>query len=175
MQTEAKAPSMPLRLPRKPLFKRGSHRSKVEPIASRLAELESLGYRILRHVETGRDRIDQVIVGPTGVFVVRVNTWSGKFFLRRDGWFSHTRGDAGELVWDVAREVMAVKAHLRAKGIVTQVHGVVAVARSRMGEPVIHMGRVTFVHGAMVIDYLKTRRASLTAEQVNRATAGIPA
>jgi hypothetical protein len=173
MQTEA--PSLPFRFPRRPASKRGSRGSHVEPVAARLAELESVGYHILRHVETGRDRIDQVIVGPTGVFVVRVNTWSGKFFLRRDGWFSHTRGDAGELVWDVAREVMAVKAHLRAKGIVTQVHGVVAVTKSKMCEPVIHMGRVTFVHGAMVIDYLKTRRASLTAEQVNRAAAGIPA
>jgi nuclease-like protein len=173
MQTEA--PSLPFRLSRKRWFNPRSRGSNVEPVASRLAELESVGYRILRHVETGRDRIDQVIIGPTGVFVLRVNTWSGKFFLRRDGWFSHTRGDAGELVWDVAREVMAVKAHLRAKGIVTQVHGVVAVSKSKMAEPVIQMGRVTFVHGAMVIDYLKTRRASLTAEQVNRAAAGIPA
>jgi hypothetical protein len=173
MQTGTRVLTVPW--PRKLPFNRGPRRPKAGPIASQLAELEGKGYRILRHVETGRDRIDQVIVGPTGVFVVRVNTWSGKFFLRKDGWFSHTRGDAGELVWDVAREVMAVKAQLRAKGIVTQVHGVVAVAKSKMGEPVIHMGRVTFVHGAIVIGYVMTRRSALSAEQVNRAAAGIPA
>src|SRR5438552_2729093 len=85
-----------------------------EPITSRLAELEGNGYTILRHVHAGRSRIDQVIVGPTGIFVIRVNTWSGRFSMRRDGWFLHSRGDAGELVWDVAQEVMAVKARLQA-------------------------------------------------------------
>jgi hypothetical protein len=146
-----------------------------EPIASRLAELEGNGYKILRHVETGRNRIDHVIVGPTGVFVVRVNTWPGRFSLRRDGWFLHTRGDAGELVWDVAQEVMAVRARLRANGLVGQGQGLVAVTRSSMAEPVIHMGRVTFVESGRVIDYITTRRPALSADEINEAAAGIPA
>lgn len=151
-------------------------RARVEePVASRLAELEENGYRILRHVETGRNRIDQVIVGPTGVFVVRVNTWPGRFSIRRDGWFLHTRGDAGELVWDVAQEVMAVRARLQATGLVGQVQGLVAVTRSSMAEPIIHMGRVTFVESGRIIDYLTSRRPSLSADEVSEAAAGIPA
>jgi Nuclease-related domain len=174
MRTETSA-AVVLRPLRRGLFARGRRPANEHSFTSRLAGLEGNGYRILRHVEAGRDRIDQLIVGPTGVFVVHVNTWSGKFFLRRDGWFSHTRGDAGELVWEVAREAMAVKAHLRSIGIVTQVQGVVAVARSKMAEPIIQMGRVTFVEGPRVVDYLRSRRTQLTADQVNRAASGIPA
>jgi hypothetical protein len=146
-----------------------------EPIASRLAELEGNGYRILRHVETGRNRIDQVIVGPTGVFVVRVNTWPGRFSIRRDGWFQHTKGDAGELVWEVAQQVMAVRARLRSTGVVGQVQGLVAVSHSSMAEPVIHMGRVTFVEDRRIIDYVTSRRPSLSADEVSRVAARIPA
>ena len=69
----------------------------------------------------------------------------------------------------------AIAARLRSMGIVTQVQGVVAVTKSRIGEPVIHMGRVTFVHGSMVVDYLRSRRSMLTTDQVDRAAAGIPA
>jgi nuclease-like protein len=146
-----------------------------EPFAARLAQLEGDGYRVLRHVETGRNRIDHVVVGPTGVFVVRANTWPGKFSIRRDGWFLHSRGDAGELVWDVAQEVMAVRARLHSKGLVGRVQGLVAVTRSSMAEPVIHMGRVTFVKSDLLIDYLKSRRPSLSAEEIHEAAAGIPA
>jgi nuclease-like protein len=146
-----------------------------EPITSRLAELEGNGYTILRHLEAGRNRIDQVIVGPTGIFVVRVNTWSGRFSMRRDGWFQHTRGDAGELVWDVAQEVMAVKARLKANGLVGRVQGLVAVTRSSMEESVIHMGRVTFVDSRRLIDYVASRRPSLSADEVTEAAAGLPA
>jgi Nuclease-related domain len=146
-----------------------------EPITSRLAELEGNGYMILRHVQAGRNRIDQVIVGPTGIFVIRVNTWSGRFSIRRDGWFLHTRGDAGELVWDVAQEVMAVKAQLQANGLVGRVQGLVAVTRSSMEEPVIHMGRVTFVDSHRLIDYVTSRRPSLSADEVSEAAAGLPA
>ena len=92
------------------------------------------------------------MVGPTGVFVVRANTWPGKFSIRRDGWFLHSRGDAGELVWDVAQEVMAVRGRLHSKGLVGRVQGLVAVTRSSMAEPVIHMGRVTFVKSDLLID-----------------------
>jgi hypothetical protein len=145
-----------------------------EPITSRLAELEGDGYMVLRHVHTGRSRIDQVIVGPTGVFVIRVNTWSGRFSMRRDGWFLHTSGDAGELVWDVAQEVMAVKARLQATGLVGRVQGLVAVTRSRMEEPVVHMGRVTFVDSRRLIDYVTSRRPSLSADEVSEAAAGLP-
>jgi nuclease-like protein len=146
-----------------------------EPIAARLAELEGNGYKILRHVQTGRNRIDQVIVGPTGVFVIRVNTWPGRFSIRRDGWFLHTRGDAGELVWEVAQEVMAVRARLQANGLVGQGQGLVAVTRSSMAEPIIHMGRVTFVESDRIIDYITSRRPALSADQVREAAAGIPA
>jgi hypothetical protein len=145
-----------------------------EPIAAQLAELAGEGYRVLRHVQAGRNRIDQLIVGPTGVYVVRVNTWQGRFSIRRDGWFQHTRGDAGELVWDVAQQVMAVKALLRSKGLLGQVHGLVAVTRSSMPEPVIHMGRVTFVDGPSVLRYVTSRRPSLS-EEITQAAAGIPA
>lgn len=155
--------------------KTGRRDRDQEPITSRLAELEGNGYMTLRHVEAGRNRIDQVIVGPTGIFVVRVNTWSGRFSMRRDGWFQHTRGDAGELVWDVAQEVMAVKARLQANGLVGRVQGLVAVTRSSMEEPVIHMGRVTFVDSSRLIDYLTSRRPSLSADEVSEAVAGLPA
>lgn len=146
-----------------------------QPITARLAELEGNGYRVLRHVQAGKNRIDQVIVGPTGVFVVRVNTWPGRFSLRRDGWFQHTKGDAGELVWDVAQEVMAVRARLRSTGLVGQAQGLVAVTRSTMAEPIIHMGRVTFVESRRLVDYLTSRRPSLSDDEINRAADGIPA
>jgi hypothetical protein len=153
----------------------GSRARVEEPVASRLAELEGNGYMLLQHVETGRNRIDQVIVGPAGVFVVRVNTWPGRFSIRRDGWFLHTRGDAGELVWEVAQEVHAVRARLQANGLVGQVQGLVAVTRSSMAEPVIHMGRVTFVQSDRIVDYLTSRRPSLSPDEISEAAAGIPA
>jgi hypothetical protein len=149
--------------------------SDREPVPSRLAALEGDGFHVLNQIDAGNHRLEQVVVGPTGVFVVHVNTWPGRFFMRRDGWFSHTRGDAGELVWDVTREVMAVKARLRAKRLGTPVQGLVAVTASKMEEPVIHMGRVTFVDAERVVDYVTSRRRSLSPEQVSKAAAGIPA
>jgi hypothetical protein len=109
------------------------------------------------------------------VFVLRVNTWAGRFSIRRDGWFLHSKADAGELVWEVAQEVMAVKARLHANGLLGQVHGLVAVTRSSMVEPVIQMGRVTFVEERRIIDYILSRRPALSAEEISRALAGIPA
>jgi hypothetical protein len=44
-----------------------------------------------------------------------------------------------------------------------------------MVEPVIHMGRVTFVEASRVVDYVTSRRRSLSADQISRAAAGIPA
>jgi hypothetical protein len=155
--------------------RRGNRVPSEESITSRLAELEESGYRILRQVDTGRNHIDQVIVGPTGIFVVRVNTWPGRFSLRRDGWFQHTRGDAGELVWDVAQEVMAMRARLNSQGLAGRVQGLVAVTRSTMAEPVIHMGRVTFVQSDLLINYLTSRRPSLSDDEINQVAAGIPA
>jgi hypothetical protein len=51
----------------------------------------------------------------------------------------------------------------------------VAVTRSTMAEPIIHMGRVTFVESRRLVDYLTSRRPSLSDDEVNRAAAGIPA
>jgi hypothetical protein len=70
---------------------------------------------------------------------------------------------------------MAVRARLHANGLVGQVQGLVAVTRSSMAEPVIHMGRVTFVESGRIIDYLTSRRPSLSADEISEAAAGIPA
>ena len=145
------------------------------PLAEELAQLEAEGYRVLPHGEMGPDPTDHIVVGPTGIFLIRVNRWPGRFSFRRDGWFHHTRKDAGELVSQVTREATAVKARLGEPGAAPRVEGIVAVARSRMPHSVIQMGWVTFVAAPRLVLYLRSRRSALSTEQVDRVAADIPA
>jgi hypothetical protein len=140
-----------------------------------IAELEAGGYRAFMLGEPGEVLADQVLVGPGGVFLVRVNRWPGRFSFRRDGWFRHSRKDAGELVGQVSRDAAALKARLGENGTAPSVEGIVAVARSKMKAPVIHMGRVTFVAAPSLGSYLRSRRPALSAEQVEQVAAGMAA
>ena len=145
------------------------------PLADELAQLQAEGYRVLPRGEIGGDLTDHIVVGPTGIFLIRVNRWRGRFSFRRDGWFRHTKKDAGELVSQVAREATTVKARLGEPATAPPVEGIVAVARSRMPHPVIQMGWVTFVAAPCLISYLRSRRSALSTEQVDRVAADIPA
>jgi hypothetical protein len=118
--------------------------------------------------------MDHLVVGPTGVFLVRVNRWRGRFSVRGDGWFRHSRKDAGELVWQMTRQAMAAKAQL-GKGSAPQVEAIVVVSRSRMQDPVIQMGWVTFVAAPRLVRYVRSRRSALSTDQVDRLTADVPA
>lgn len=147
-----------------------------EPALSRqLAELVGEGYRVFRNGDIGPDPMDQIVVGPTGVFLIRLNRWGGRFSVRPDGWFRHSRKDAGALVWEVTRETMAVKARLAGNGTAPEVQGIVAVSRSKMQDPVIQMAWVTFVAAPDVVRYLSSRRSALSAEQVDLVAAHIAA
>lgn len=153
----------------------GAGKRRHPPFVRELAQLEAAGYRVLPQGEADQDPMDHIVVGPTGVFLIRVNRWRGRFSFRRDGWFRHSRKDAGELVGQVTRQATAVKARLGQNGSAPQVEGIVAVARSRMRYPVIQMGWVTFVSAPRLVGYLRSRRSALSTEQVDRLTADIPA
>lgn len=153
----------------------GARKRSQPSLARELTQLEAEGYRIIPQGGSGHDGVDHLVVGPTGVFLVRVNRWRGRFSVRRDGWFRHSRKDAGELVWQVTRQAMAMKARLGKNGSAPQVEGIVAVARSRMQSPVIQMGWVTFVAAPRLVRYVRSRRSALSTEQVDRLTADVPA
>lgn len=144
-------------------------------LARELKGLEADGYRVYSQVGNGGDPVDHIVVGPAGVFLIRVNRWRGRFSVRRDGWFRHSRKDAGDLVWQMTREAMAIKSRLGKDGEPPQVEGIVAVTRSRMQHPIIQMGWVTFVAAPQVARYLRSRRPALSTEQVDRMAASIPA
>ena len=151
-------------------------RKRGQPaVVGELAQLEAEGYRIIPQGALGHDPMDHLLVGPTGVFLVRVNRWRGRFSVRRDGWFRHSRKDAGELVWQMTRRATAVKAQLGKNGSAPQVEGIVVVSRSRMQNPVIQMGWVTFVAAPRLVRYVRSRRSALSTEQVDQLTADVPA
>lgn len=151
-----------------------SWRRRREPAVVReLADLERDGYRILPHREGSSDALDRIVVGPTGVFLIRVNQWPGRFYFERDGWFHHSRNDPGELVSQVTREAGHVRFRLGGNGSAPEVEGVVVVSRSSLPHPVIQMGWVTFVAAPELGSYLRSRRRGLSTEQVDRVAADI--
>jgi nuclease-like protein len=138
-----------------------------------LAALESNGYIVLSEVEAGRERVPFALVGSTGVFALRTIEWSGHFSLRRDGWFQHSKGDAGEVVWHASREAMAIKAALRKANVQVPVHGVVVATRSTIRGGTIDLGKVIFVEGHRLGGFIASRRHKVPAEDVVAAVQAI--
>ena len=182
MQTEVKTPVAEPEAP----GRKGRRQDRapkpphLDPVREAARPLEAEGYRVLSNTRPGPGRIDLIIVGPTGVFVVTTNDWRGRFYMKHDGWFRHSRRDAGEIVWRANRHVVAVKARLRASGIKAPIHGVVAITRGRLREGAIDMGMVMFVRASDLAPYIRACHRSLTREQAARVLetilrGGIPA
>jgi hypothetical protein len=135
-------------------------------LASELAALEGTGHIVLSEVTAGREVIPLVVIGETGVFSLRQISWPGQFSLRRDGWFQHSKGDAGEVVWEASREAMALKALLHKAKVPVAVHGVVVATRSSVDGRMIDLGKVAFVEGARLGSFVRSSRRRLSPEQV---------
>jgi hypothetical protein len=135
-------------------------------LASELAALEGIGYVVLSEVTAGREVIPFVAVGPTGAFSLREISWPGQFSLRKDGWFQHSKGDAGEVVWQASREAMALKATLRKAKAPLPIHGVVVATRSSVPRGALDLGKVAFVETHRLGTFIRTVRQALTPEQV---------
>ena len=166
--------SSTLRRAARRLFTKARKRGGL-PVGFGLAQLEVEGYRSMPLGEVGQEPIDHLVVGPAGVFLVRANQWRGRFSFRRDGWFRHSRRDAGALVAGVAREATAAKGRLSGELPAPRVEGIVVVARSKMPAPVIQMGSVTYVSASDLPRYLRSRRPKLSDQQVEKVAAGVPA
>ena len=138
-----------------------------DALAQELRSLEADGYRVLSNTRSRDDSIDHIVVGPTGVFTVERNDWTGRFHLRRDGWFQHSKHDAGIVVWHANQHVMAVKGRLHSMGLRVPVHGVVAVTAGRVDEGAIDMGRVLFLRASEVPAYIRSRHRALDDGKVD--------
>ena len=147
---------------------RTMRRRAGDPLRETLRALEAEGYRVLSNTRARTDSIDHIVIGPGGVFTVERNEWGGRFSLREDGWFRHSRReDAGIVVWTANQHVMAVKAKLRAMGIEVPVHGLVALTAGRVSEGAIEMGRVLFVPATHTARYIRSRHRSMSSEQID--------
>jgi hypothetical protein len=159
------------KLPRR----RENHGSAAEgdQLFEALKSLEAEGYRVLSKARSREESIDHIVVGPPGVFTIERNDWTGRFSLRRDGWFQHSKHDAGIAVWHANRHVMAVKGRLRSIGVRVPVHGLVAVTAGRVSEGAIDMGQVLFLPAADVASYVRSRHRVLDDRQVAQVARAI--
>jgi len=171
MQTEVEKPAAGPQVAKKSLLSRRTPRpSRQDTVREVLMSLEEDGYQVLSNTKAGQDRIDHIVVGPTGVFVVMTNDWRGRFYLKRDGWFEHSRMDPGQVVWRANQHIVAVKRRLRDVGIKVPVRGVVALTRGKLREGAIDMGTVMFLHAPDTARYIRAGHRSLAPEQAARIT-----
>jgi hypothetical protein len=144
-------------------------------LAQEIGALERDGYIVFTEVKAGREVIPFVLIGATGAFAVREISWPGQFSMRRDGWFQHTKGDAGEVVWHSSRETMALATLFRRARVKVPVHGVVVATRSMVKGHggAIDLGKVSFVESVRLAGYVEERRHKLSPERVSAAVGAI--
>jgi Nuclease-related domain len=140
-------------------------------LAQELAALEADGYIVLTEVQAAREIIPFVVIGPTGAFAIRQISWAGQFSMRRDGWFQHSKGDAGELVWHASRESMALSSLFRKSHVAVPVHGIVVATRStvRGHDRSIDLGKVSFVESIRLAGFVEGRRQKISPQKVSAA------
>jgi hypothetical protein len=148
-------------------------RAEGDPLLEALKSLEAEGYRVLSKTGSREGSIDHIVVGPPGVFTIERNDWTGRFSLRRDGWFQHSKHDAGIAVWHANQHVTAIKGRLRSIGLRVPVHGLVAVTAGRVSEGAIDMGQVLFLPAADVASYVRSRHRALNHRQVAQVARAI--
>ena len=145
----------------------------IRPVFERL---EAGGYRVWHDIRVGRQRLDHMIVGPSGAFVIRSVSTPGRLALgHKDGVLRLAGRDAGELVWQVTRQTMAVRGVLADAGLRVPVRGVVAMTRARFPEGPVDMGKTIFLPVGLVPGYVAHHAAVLDDAQIEQAARAVPA
>jgi Nuclease-related domain len=135
-----------------------------------LERLDRDGYHTWSAVDSGQEVIDHVVVGPTGIFVIRAHSGSGRLELsHKDGVLRLGGRDAGDLVWKTTRQAVDLRARLVESGLRVHVHGVVALTHASLPQGSVDMGKATFVDASQLAHYIRTKRTRLGKEQIDRA------
>jgi hypothetical protein len=145
-----------------------------EPAVGDLLKRLAFDYQIIHGLPTRDGYIDHVVVGPTGVFVIETNGFTGRVFPK-DGRLAR-KGSFFDPDLRVARsEAIEVRRRLEASGIELWVDAILVFPSARMSKPRIDLSRVTALHGSALLDFIRRRPQNMDAQVISRAVAAIRA
>ena len=135
-------------------------------VARVLKPLETEGYLVLgpRRWKRSRGDIDQIVVGPTGVFAIEVKAWKGRMDWRGDRLVVAGR-DRTRAVRKASAHAMRIKEKLPPQLGVKWVEAVTVFAESYPSVGCRHRKSYWAVPAEDLPGFIRSRRARLTAEE----------
>lgn len=145
-------------------FKGAKGEERVAEVLARLPD----AYHVFNDFVAGREHIDHVVVGPTGVFAVETKFWRGQVTLEEghillDGQLP-SRSPLGQSV----REAAAVKAALAAKGWDGDVTPILAFAGDNFHAHIGEVGRALIINACDLEKSFRDGREVLAAGELER-------
>jgi hypothetical protein len=139
-----------------------------------LDRLEADGYRVWAGVECGADVADRVVIGPTGVFAIRVEEGAGRLEIgRKDGILRLGGRDAGDLIWRTTQLAFGLRHRLAASHVRVPVHALIVLPEAQLAEGPVDMGNAMFLDADSLGGYIRGCRSELAGPQVDRAARAI--
>ncbi len=139
-----------------------------------LERFEEEGYRVSSGVECGGEIADHVVIGPTGVFAIRVQRSEGRLEIgKKDGILRLGGRDAGDLIWRTTQLAFGLRHRLAAAHVRVPVHGLVVLTDAQLVDGPVDMGKAMFVDVDSLRGYVRSRRSELAGPQIDRAARAI--
>jgi hypothetical protein len=131
-----------------------------------LSDLEDHGFLIVEHIDIGYGDVDHVVIGPTGVFAVETNNWSGRVtaangILLRNGQPADASGR------QAVRGAIAIRERVRTRWVEAIL---VCPSAEVVGEP-IDLGNVLVVSGTRLNALISNRPARMTHAEASKTAA----
>ena len=142
-----------------------------ERVGRLLASLESDGFAVLHNVNTGIGRIDHVVVGPSGVFILETKPWRGNIYQAARGRLLCNGEDRSSAIDQAIGDTALIKQQLEPYGI-RYVDAIVAITDARVRHPMtFRRVRVTSTEDA--VSLIRNAPPRLSREEVVRASSAI--
>jgi hypothetical protein len=145
--------------------------SAEERVERLLGSLESEGYAVVHNVNTVVGRIDHVVVGPSGVFVLDTKPWRGNIYQAARGRLLCNGQDRSSAINQAIAEAAQIKQQVEPFGI-RYVDAIVAITDARVRHPMTFR-RVRVTSAEDAVSLIRKAPERLSREQVVRASSAI--
>jgi hypothetical protein len=130
----------------------------------RLDRLPRETWTAIHDIETQHGNVDHLVIGPGGVFVLDSKRWQGTLTAEGDALHVERWGDRNDWTWNGAKAVtglaMETRDRIRAQSRIVHFVQPVVVIWGDFPEGIAE-GKITFVHGDHLIEWLESRPVSL--------------
>ncbi len=147
--------------------------------AAALRPLQREGWEVRHDLAGATGNIDHVVIGPPGVFLLDSKNWSGEVIIDGSGTPALRSPDrARPLILDRIPRQLRREAARHHEVLAASLGGApwvnpVVVLWAEFEQRVVDTGRVAYVHGDEVVDWLRNRRPRHTREEVARLAAAL--